>query len=264
MRPERLGVVAALALLMAICCPGLYGQQAQKPLTNAGVIKMVKAGLSESVVVATIHASPANFDVSPDGLIALQKARVTQNEMNAMVAATQGPSNGGATAASANANSGSGNAAPAAASGPRWQMPTVAVVQNGASQELPLEKTQLAQTKTKPTSMASLAGDSVMTEGIQAGVGDATMTAATHMSSGVGGVAVEQAGGIFSGALARRKPMTTYVWGVPGPASSNVLQIATPSFTVSFARTPGVNPDDFAPEIVKLTPAQNTCRLIGA
>ncbi|MGH9730356.1 MAG: hypothetical protein ACRD4A_01550, partial [Candidatus Acidiferrales bacterium] len=56
----------------------------------------------------------------------------------------------------------------------------------------------------------------------------------------------------------------TYVWGVPGPASANVLQTTTPKFSVNFASAPGVNPSDFAPEIVRLTPAQNTCRLVGA
>lgn len=64
--------------------------------------------------------------------------------------------------------------------------------------------------------------------------------------------------------MARRQPTVTYVWGVPGPTSSNVLQTATPTFSVNFAKAPGVNPNDFAPEIVKLTPAQNTCRLVGA
>lgn len=153
---------------------------------------------------------------------------------------------------------------PAAASGPRWQMPSVAVVQNGASQTLPLEKTQLAETKTKPQSLASLAGDSAVTQGIQAGVNDVTWSAASHINNGVGGSAVEQAGGIFGGMMARRQPTVTYVWGVPGPASANVLQTSTPAFSVNFAKAPGVNPEEFAPEIVKLTPAQNTCRLAGA
>ncbi len=147
---------------------------------------------------------------------------------------------------------------------PRWQMPTVTLVQDAGSQELAREKTQLAETKTKPTSMTSLAGDSAVTQGIQAGVNDATWSAASHMSSAVGGSAVQQGGSILGGMLGSRKPTVTYVWGVPGPASSNVLQTTMPKFSVSFAKAPGVNPDDFAPEIVKLTPAQNTCRLVGA
>ena len=147
---------------------------------------------------------------------------------------------------------------------PRWQMPTVTLVQDAGSQELAREKTQLAETKTKPTSMTSLAGDSAVTQGIQAGVNDAAWSAASHMNNAVGGTAVQQGGSILGGMLGSRKPTVTYVWGVPGPASSNVLQTTTPKFSVGFARAPGVNPDDFAPEIVKLTPAQNTCRLIGA
>lgn len=240
------------------------GQQAQKaPLTNADIVKMVQAGLSESVVVATVQANPGNYDTSHDGLIALQKAGVTQNEMNAMVAAQQGTNAGGAAGSPANAGATGGAAAPAAP-GPRWTMPSVALVQNGGSQQLPMEKTQLAETKTKPQSLASLAGDSAVTQGIQEGVSDASWSAASHINSGVGSLAVGQTGGIFGGMLARRQPMVTYVWGVPGPASANVLQTTLPQFSVSFANAPGVNPAEFAPEIVKLTPAQNTCRLAGA
>ena len=147
---------------------------------------------------------------------------------------------------------------------PHWRMPTVKLVQAGSSQVLPREKTQLAETKNKPQSLASLAGDSAVTQGIQAGVNDATWGMASHMNSAVGGTAVQQAGGILGGMLGSRKPTVTYVWGVPGPASANVLQTSTPKFLVDFAALPAANPSDFAPEIVKLTPAQNTCRLVGA
>lgn len=147
---------------------------------------------------------------------------------------------------------------------PRWQMPTVTLVQDTGSQELPREKTQLAETKSKPQSLATLAGDSAVTQGIQAGVNDAAWGVAGHMNSAVGGTAVTQGGSILGGMLASRKPTVTYVWGVPGPASGNILQTTTPKFSVNFAGAPGVNPSDFAPEIVRLTPAQNTCRLIGA
>jgi hypothetical protein len=254
----------AILMLTFSVAPALGARQAQKPpLTNADIVKMVQAGLSESVVMATIQANPGNYDTSPDGLIALQKAGVTQNEMNAMVAAQQA-ANGGATGSPANAGAAGSAAPPAAAPGPRWQMPSVALVQNGGSQQLPMEKTQLAETKTKPQSLSSLAGDSAVTQGMQAGVSDVAWGAASHMNSGIGGSAVEQAGGIFGGMMGRRQPMVTYVWGVPGPASANVLQTTLPQFAVSFSNAPGVNPEEFAPEIVKLTPAQNTCRLAAA
>lgn len=146
----------------------------------------------------------------------------------------------------------------------RWQMPTVALVQSSGSQVLPREKTQLAETKTRPTSLASLSGDSAVTQGIQAGVSDATWNMAGHVNNGIGSSAVVQGGGIFNGMLARRQPEVTYVWGVPGPTSANILQTTTPKFAVNFANAPGVKANDFAPEIVRLTPAQNTCRLAGA
>jgi hypothetical protein len=259
MRAKRAGRIAVLIAVIGMAS-ALSAQQAQTPLTNADVVKMVKAGLSESIVVATIQANPGKYDTSPDALIALHNAGVTKAEMDALMApSAQGSSSNPAPAAPPTAN---GNA-PAAAT-PHWQMPTVTLLQDAGPQEMPREKTQLAQTKTKPQSLASLAKDSAVTQGIGAGVSDVTYSAASHMTSGVGGSAVEQAGGIFSGMMAHRQQTATYVWGVPGPASSNVLGTTTPKFSVNFANAPGVNATDFAPKIVRLTPAQNTCRLVGA
>src|SRR5579863_5442163 len=110
---RRVFEVAAILAVIGLMTYSLAAQQAQKPLTNAGVIKMVKAKLSESVVVAAIQSSPANYDISPDGLIGLQKAGVTQNEMDAIVAAQKAANGGGAAAAPANADAASGNPAPA-------------------------------------------------------------------------------------------------------------------------------------------------------
>ena len=73
-----------------------------------------------------------------------------------------------------------------------------------------------------------------------------------------------EGGSIVSGMLAHRTPTVTYVWGVSGAASGNVVHSASPSFDVDFSRTPGVNADDYEPAIVKLTPAQNSCRIVGA
>src|SRR5439155_11671113 len=138
------------------------------------------------------------------------------------------------------------------------RMPRVTVTQENSSQELKLEKTQLAETKTKPSSMKNLAADSAVTQAMQSGVSSATYAAANHMKSGIGGSAVQQAGGIFSSVMSHRTPTVTYVWGVPSPASGNVLQSSKPVFSVDLSRTAGITPDDYEPAIVKLTPAQNT------
>jgi len=55
------------------------GRSDQKPpLTNADVVKMVKASVPESVIVSSIQSSPAKFDRSPDALLALHRAGVSQ------------------------------------------------------------------------------------------------------------------------------------------------------------------------------------------
>jgi hypothetical protein len=223
---------------------------------------MVQSKLPESVIVGAIQSHPGKFDTSPTGLIALHKAGVTENELNAMMAG----SGKGSSSASA-PNAAGAQPSPAVASAPsvsKSRMPTVTVTQGTSSQTLPLEKTQLAQTKTKPSSMKTLAADSAMTQGMQSGINTATYSAATHMNSGIGGSSVQAGGSIFSGIMSHRTPTVTYVWGVPSPASTNVLQTVSPAFSVDFSRAPGINPDDYAPAIVKLTPAQNTCRIVGA
>ena len=143
-------------------------------------------------------------------------------------------------------------------------MPKLYFTSGGATRELPLEKTQLAETKTKPSSMKSLAADSAVTQAMQSGINTVAYSAASHMNSGIGDSAVQQAGSVFAGVLSHRTPTVTYVWGVPSPASTNVLQTVSPNFAVDFSRAIGISADDYEPAIVRLTPAQNTCRIVGA
>jgi hypothetical protein len=271
-RKLSLALLVLVAISVTVMCAGQQAHKAPaktstgpKPITNLDVIKMVQAGVPEPTILQTIQTKKSKFDVSPDGLIALHKAGVTQAEMDAIMAAS-GAAPAAATPPATTAVPESA-APPAQAANPapaQSTMPMVAVLVNGAPQPLQLEKTQLAQTKTKPTSMGSLAADSVVTQAMQAGVSTATMSAASHMTSMVGASTIQQAGGIFSSMMAKRKPTVTYVWGVPNPASTNVVQTVSPAFAVSFSNTPGVSPDDFEPAIVKLTPAQNSCRIVGA
>jgi hypothetical protein len=271
-------------LVVAALCCAAGAQQAQKPMTNLDVTRMVAGGVPESVVISTIQSHPAKYDLSPTSLVKLHQAKVTEKELNAMIAANANqpaavasstPANGaappsagatnGATSA-APASSAAPNAAastPAAASDAAYRMPTVAIQHGGASQDLPMERTQLANSKTKPNSMSTLAADTTLGSAMQAGVNTTTSIAASH-AGGNSGMAIGQAGGILNGAMARRKPKITYIWAVPGMVSQSVVPFATVSFDVNFAGAPGVTLDDFEPAIVKLTPAQNAFRLIGA
>jgi hypothetical protein len=54
-------------------------------LTNESVISMVKAGLSEAIILAKVKSSAAKFDVRTDSLVALKRAGVTDRVIEAMV-----------------------------------------------------------------------------------------------------------------------------------------------------------------------------------
>ena len=261
MRTVSLFLVLVLVLTLQTSLPA---QHVPKPMTNEDVITLAHSKkVPESVIVSEIQSRPSKFNTSPSEIIRLTKAGVTENELNAMIAAS---SKGSEIASSKNSASDSAGPSASAATIPtsKSRMPRLYVMQTGATHELSLEKTQLAETKTKPSSMKSLAADSAVTQAMQAGISTATWDAASHMNSGVGGSAVQQAGGIFSNVMSHRTPTVTYVWGVPNPASTNVLQTASPSFSLDFSRAIGVTTDDYEPAIVKLTPAQNTCRIVGA
>ncbi|MHB1516631.1 MAG: DUF2846 domain-containing protein [Acidiferrobacteraceae bacterium] len=52
---------------------------------NTDVLKMLKAGLPESVVLAKIHMEPGKFDTSADALIALKKAGASEAVLDAVL-----------------------------------------------------------------------------------------------------------------------------------------------------------------------------------
>jgi hypothetical protein len=62
--------------------PLLY---AQLSLNNEAVIKMVKAGLSDDLIITTINVMPGSYDTSPDGLIALKSAGASDKVVGAIV-----------------------------------------------------------------------------------------------------------------------------------------------------------------------------------
>src|SRR6185436_12298720 len=54
-------------------------------LTNADVVKLVKAGLSPATIEAKIAASDSKFDTSTSGLVALAEADVPDSVIRAMI-----------------------------------------------------------------------------------------------------------------------------------------------------------------------------------
>src|SRR3569833_1208312 len=78
---------AFLTCLLLLLCPVLF---AQETLTNDSVIKLLKAGLSEELVVTTINSSPGNYDTSVNALIALKKAGAGDKVVSAMILKASG------------------------------------------------------------------------------------------------------------------------------------------------------------------------------
>jgi hypothetical protein len=82
---------AICAVLFLAFCPFLIAQQtpylsAQQGLNNDSIIRMVSAQLSDDVIVTTINASPGAYDTSPEGLIALRQAGVSDKVIAAIAA----------------------------------------------------------------------------------------------------------------------------------------------------------------------------------
>ena len=71
-----------------------FGAQAQTkdegPMTNAEVIKLVKAGFKEKTVVLIIASRIPNFDLTSDQMIKLKRAGVSENIIVAMLARQEG------------------------------------------------------------------------------------------------------------------------------------------------------------------------------
>jgi len=64
---------------------GCLWTSAQQVLNNDGVAKLVKAGLSDDLIVSTINASPGAYDTSANGLITLKQAGASDKVIAAIV-----------------------------------------------------------------------------------------------------------------------------------------------------------------------------------
>ena len=94
-------------VLLSFCALALLAQTA---LTNDSIIKMVKAGLGDDIVVSTVNGQPGKYSTGPDDLIALKAAGVSDKVIGAMVSK--------ASSAGAPATAPAGAAAPSSPAGP--------------------------------------------------------------------------------------------------------------------------------------------------
>jgi hypothetical protein len=90
--------IRAMIGFLAIACLAL----AQDVLTNDSVLKMVKAGLGEGLIVNMIQGQPGKYSLTPDDLVKLKEQGVPEKVMGAMIAKGSGASAavGGSTTSS--------------------------------------------------------------------------------------------------------------------------------------------------------------------
>lgn len=86
MKIWMLRITLALILSAGLFQPALAQQSADMPLTNASVVKLVRAGFKEKTVIAIIRTRPTQFDLAPDRLIELKRSGVSERVILAMLA----------------------------------------------------------------------------------------------------------------------------------------------------------------------------------
>ncbi|MEJ7576341.1 MAG: hypothetical protein WKF74_04990 [Pyrinomonadaceae bacterium] len=82
--------VLATFLCVVLNFNSAFGQSANQAseelLTNASVVKLVRAKFSEKAVTAIIRSRPTRFDLSPDALVQLKRNGVSERIILAMIA----------------------------------------------------------------------------------------------------------------------------------------------------------------------------------
>src|SRR5215210_1084178 len=78
--------------LLTGCAIGAQAQDRKNegPLTNAEIVKLVKAGFKEKTIILIIASRPPNFDLSSDRMIQLKRNGVGENIIVAMLARQDG------------------------------------------------------------------------------------------------------------------------------------------------------------------------------
>lgn len=81
-----------LILCLLVFCLPSWGQQRTNPapLTNASIVKLVKAGFKEKSIITIIASRPVSFDLSTDRIIELKRTGVSEKVILAMMARQEG------------------------------------------------------------------------------------------------------------------------------------------------------------------------------
>jgi hypothetical protein len=87
---KQFAVIPVLIGTLLLCAAPVFTQNSEAPLTNAAIIKLVRAGFREKTIITIINSRPSRFDLSPDRLVELKRSGVNENVILAMLAAQEG------------------------------------------------------------------------------------------------------------------------------------------------------------------------------
>ncbi|MGH9859543.1 MAG: hypothetical protein ACRD5F_05900, partial [Candidatus Acidiferrales bacterium] len=228
-------------------------------LKNDAVVAMVTGGMADGVVIGVIASSPAKYDLSPAAQERLRKSGVSQPVLDAMQARMQPAV---ASAVPAGVSGGARAAKPGAASALPPQ-PYVLHVQGETKRPLAAAKTQVAIIKSKKKNLNALAAEGALSHALQSATQQAVGQAAGSLGSAASSLG-SAAGGVVGGLFQRRSPTVTLVWGVPGRPANEIAASQSANLELAYDAVPGVNVEDFAPVLVRLVPARDDWRLVGA
>jgi hypothetical protein len=264
-------------------------------LTNAEIVKMVKAGLQDSTILSVISASDSDFDVSVDGLLALKEAGVSAPVMDAMLAAkskkrspppatlaasaspsgvmpqstmTQGYGSTAMTPQMAAMMSQMGGMSGMGISGMGGTMfvppalPKINLLLGTDKKPMASSMAQMAQSTTKGGPGAGSATGSTLRSFVTEGLSFAAIAGGGMFAGPAMGIASGMMGGMMGGH--HGMPTTTYVWALPGHTATYVMPTTRPKFDLQFGNIAGLDPDRYEPALVHLPQTKDNYRLVGA
>lgn len=192
-RSLRPGLILCAVLVGLLGPLAVVHGNAEEVLTNENIISMVKAGFSEGVILAKIHAAQGKFDTSTDALIKLKAEKVPDKVIEAMIA-------GGAPGSSAPTAAGEPAIAYVSPTGAtplkivHGEMETSAAPFVGSRQEvvLPAPRAQYRITDKQPAFSTNLAADQWALMRLKPGKNDRNLPMSKNSGWGWGGQTFRQ------------------------------------------------------------------------
>ncbi len=238
-------------------------------ITNESVIKMVKGGFTEAVILNLIQTSERNLDLTLDGLFALKNGGVSQQLIEKIQAAVARPTTVSSTTGGVDTTQMdvAGTVRLVTESDVKsLPQPFVLTATGNGRSVIPGGFPTIVQTNAKGENIGALLADATITN--IAGQAIVDVAVRGLMSSpgiaavpilGMAGAAITMIPNVF-----KKEPTYTYVYALPGRASKNIASSTQPSFDLQFGDVVGVDPDLFEPALIKIHPTPNNWRLVGA